>query len=471
MSEISVLESAKAKLSEEKIKIAVNRAKKKMEKEIYDSCQSLEYEINSVFSTGGQTPFVTFNFGLTTSHWGREIQKNILKVRLDGLGAQKRTAVFPKLVFTLKEGVNLNPEDPNYDIKQLALECASKRIYPDVLSYDKLMEIYGYFVSPMGCRSFLPKYIDENGEEMSYGRRNIGVCSLNLPNIALSTNSQTEFFDELDERLQLIYKALMYRYEKLAQVTARNAPILYSYGATGHRLNPDEPVQAMFKNGEATASIGYIGLHEVALKFFGENWQSNPEAKQFTIDILKRIDYWKEIWKKETGIGFSIYSTPAESLTDRFCKLDKQTFGDVEGITDKGYYVNSFHLDVTKKVDPFTKIDFESPYPKIATGGNIVYVEQPSLVKNLQALETIWDYAYQKVPYFGVNSPISRCYKCGYKGDFDADAKGFYCPSCDNRDPQTLEIVERLCGYLSVVSDRKPIAGRVKEMTSRVKHE
>lgn len=459
-----------SKFSENTVSIAVEHAQKKMKKEIYDSCQSLEYEINCVFSSNGQTPFITFNFGQTTSIWGREIQKAILQVRIDGLGAEKRTAVFPKLVFTLKDGVNLKPEDPNYDVKQLALECASKRIYPDILSYDKLMEIYGYFISPMGCRSFLPKFINDSGEEMSYGRRNIGVCSLNLPNIALSTDAKEDFFKELDDRIQLIFKALMYRYESLASVKPRNAPILYSYGATGHRLNADDSVQEIFRNGEATASIGYIGLHEVAVRFFGENWQDNPEAKEFTIQVLKRMGYWRDIWKNETGIEFSVYSTPAESLTDRFCKMDKERFGDVKGITDKSFYMNSFHLDVAKKVDPFTKIDFEEPYPKIATGGHIVYVEQPSLAKNLKALEAIWDYAYTKVPYFGVNQPISRCFACGYEGDFDADVKGFYCPQCSNRDSATLEVVERLCGYLSTVSERKPINGRIKEMTSRVKH-
>lgn len=824
---ISALESAYKKLSEKGLGIAVENAKKSMKKEIYDSCQSLEYESNSAFNSNGQTPFLTFNFGQATSTWGREIQKAILQVRIDGLGKEKRTAVFPKLVFTLKDGVNLKETDPNYDVKQLALECSSKRIYPDILSYDKIVETYGYFVSPMGCvrgyetltysddkgsyiasiesmwdklsqefevkkqdngkdeyidvsgikvldshtgvsenvpvvrlvknydsdwmkivtknangtpsrilyattdhplpvknkgrvfaedlepgdilsrsvvsslsgdslygsrdlawlagvvaangrlhegpeimvdypmygkeslleraveilgkdkvrevvhprgefegfiindselreklakdfggskvrdrtlpaalinapraervsfltglidangyidsttgnvmidsankafvysqlmlveslgiqanirldnnggrtsseasvysvdfdatkeilsddvifdevedaidydlvvysadrvflnepsydlttesdffdvsgivshncRSFLSKFVNDQGEEIAYGRRNIGVCSLNLPNIALSTDTKEAFMEELDARIQLILKALAYRFDALAKVKPQNAPILYSHGATGHKLGPDDNVQDIFRNGEATASVGYIGLHEVALKFFGEDWQDNPEAKQFTIDILLRMKHWTDLWSEETGVSGSVYSTPAESLTDRFCKMDKAKFGDVPGITDKSYYTNSFHLDVAKKVDPFTKIDFEAVYPPIASGGHIVYVEQPSLVKNLKALEAIWDYGYENVPYMGVNQPISSCLACGYKGDFDADVKGFYCPECENRDPATIEVVERLCGYLSTVSDRKPIYGRIKEMTSRVKHE
>lgn len=438
-------------------------------KEIYDSMQGLQYEIESTLSAASQTPFVTFSMGLAETRWGKEIQKAILQVRIEGLGAEHKTPVFPKLIFALKDGLNLRPTDPNYDVKLLALECATKRIYPDILSYKKVEEIYGYFISPMGCRSFLPKF-EKNGVPISYGRRNIGVCSLNLPNIALSTNTVEEFFDELDERVQLVYKALMYRYDKLATVKAKNAPILYMYGATGHRLDPESGVQHIFRDGEATASIGYIGLHEVALRFFGEDWQDNSDAKRFTVRILERLNYWKEIWVKETGIAFSIYSTPAESLTDRFCKHDLQEFGSVHGITDKGWYTNSFHLVPTKKVDPFYKIDFEKVYPPLASGGHICYVETPNLGRNIKALETLWDYAYDRVPYFGVNQSISQCYECHYHGVFDADAKGFYCPQCGNRNPQTLEVVERLCGYLSVVSERKPISGRVKEITSRVKH-
>lgn len=439
-------------------------------KEIYDSAQSLEYEMNSAFSAGGQQPFVTFNFGLGEGRWAREIQKAILQVRIDGLGKEKRTAVFPKLVFTLKRGLNLNEGDPNYDIKQLALECSSKRIYPDLLSYDKVTEIYDFFVSPMGCRSFTPRFDDENGNPISYGRRNIGVATLNLPRIALESDTKEKFWELLDERVQLIYRALMYRYDSLAKVRARNAPILYQYGATGHRLDADSPVQQIFDNGEATASVGYTGLHEVAVKFFGKDWQDNSEAKQFTLDILNRMKEWANKWREKTGIAFTLYSTPAESLTHRFSQMDRKRFGEVEGITDKGYYVNSFHLDTTKRVDPFYKIDFEKDYPPIATGGNIVYVESHSLVNNLEALEAIWDYAYDRVPYFGVNSPVSKCFDCSYEGDFEVDQLGFHCPECDNRNPETLDCIERMCGYLSSVSQRKPITGRVKEIQSRVKH-
>ena len=458
-------------LSEKTIQFTIDISKKDVIKEVFDTFQSLEFEISSLFSSNGQTPFVTFNFGLSTGFWGREIQKGILKNRLIGLGEDHRTPVFPKLVFTLKDGVNLKKTDPNYDIKRLAVECSAKRIYPDILSYEKVMEIYGFFVSPMGCRSFLTEYRSpETGEVVTYGRRNIGVVSLNLPNIALSTSTPEEFMRLLDERATLVHDGLMYRYNRLAGTLAKNAPILYQYGATGHRLSGDEVVQPIFDNGEATASIGYIGLHEVATKFWGNDWQDNEDAKAFTVGVLERLNYWKSKWADETGIAFSVYGTPAESLCSRFAAIDKETFGEVKDITDKGYYTNSFHLDVRKKVTPFEKIDFESAYTPLSTGGNICYVEQPSLVKNLDAFEAIWDYMHDHVPFSGINTPISRCLSCGYHGDFDADVKGFFCPECNNRNPETIEVIQRMCGYISSVGIRKPISGRVKEIKSRVKH-
>lgn len=458
-------------LSEKTIQFTIDISKKDVIKEVFDTFQSLEFEISSLYSGNGQTPFVTFNFGLSTGFWGREIQKGILKNRLIGLGEDHRTPVFPKLVFTLKDGVNLKKTDPNYDIKRLAVECSAKRIYPDILSYEKVMEIYGFFVSPMGCRSFLTEYRSpETGEVVTYGRRNIGVVSLNLPNIALSTSTPEEFMRLLDERATLVHDGLMYRYNRLAGTLAKNAPILYQYGATGHRLSGDEVVQPIFDNGEATASIGYIGLHEVATKFWGNDWQDNEDAKAFTVGVLERLNYWKSKWADETGIAFSVYGTPAESLCSRFAAIDKETFGEVKDITDKGYYTNSFHLDVRKKVTPFEKIDFESAYTPLSTGGNICYVEQPSLVKNLDAFEAIWDYMHDHVPFSGINTPISRCLSCGYHGDFDADVKGFFCPECNNRNPETIEVIQRMCGYISSVGIRKPISGRVKEIKSRVKH-
>ncbi len=445
-------------------------AYKMTKKEIYDAMQSLEYEINTLFSSNGQTPFFSFNFGLGESWFAREIQRAILKVRLDGLGRDKKTAIFPKLVFTLKRGVNLEPNDPNYDIKKLALECSTKRMYPDILSYDKIVEITGDFKSPMGCRSFLSSY-QEDGEYITDGRNNLGVCTLNLPRIAMeSKGDKTAFWSLFYERMDIIFEALMFRIETLNRASAKNAPILYQYGATGKRFEADEVVGDLFKNGRATISLGYIGLYETATVFYGGEWEENKEAKAFTLDIMKALKETALRWRKETGYGFSVYSTPSESLTDRFCRMDVERFGEVKDITDKGYYTNSFHYDTRKKISPFEKIDFEMVYAPYTTGGFIHYCEFPSLVNNPEGLEVVWDYAYDRIGYFGTNTPIDRCYECGFEGEFESKAQGFTCPNCGNHHPETTSCIRRLCGYLGSVIQRKPIKGRLQEINSRVKH-
>lgn len=439
-------------------------------KEIYDSMQSLEYEINTLYNSNGQTPFFTINFGLGTSWFAREIQKSILKVRLEGLGKGKKTAVFPKLIFTLKKDVNVKPGDKNYDIKKLALECASKRMYPDILSYEKIVELTGSFKAPMGCRSFLSAY-EEDEKFIHDGRNNLGVITLNLPRIAIESKGNKKlFWSILENRLELCKEALMQRIYSMEKTKAKNAPILYMYGATGKNLESEEKVSDIFKNGRATISLGYIGLHEVATMFYTNDWQDNGEAKDFTIEVLKKLKDKTEEWKTETGYGFGVYGTPSESLTDRFCRLDREKFGDIEHITDKGYYTNSFHLDVRKKVSPFYKIDFEKEYVPYTSGGFIHYVEFPSLINNLKGLETVWDYAYENVGYFGTNTPIDKCYECNYEGEFHATEKGFECPNCGNHNPETTSCVRRLCGYLGSVVSRKPITGRLKEIKNRIKH-
>lgn len=449
----------------------VEYAKALTVREIHDAMQSLEYEINTLFNSNGQTPFLSLNFGLGTSWYAREIQKAILRVRIEGLGKEKKTAVFPKLIFTLKDGINLKQEDDNYDIKQLAIECATKRMYPDILSYDKIVEITGDFKPSMGCRSFLSSYKDENGEFITHGRMNFGVITINLPRIAIEAKGDKSiFWGILAERTKIARDALMVRIDSVNKANSNNAPILYQHGAIGHRLKADSPVEDIFKNGYATASLGYIGLHEVATAFYGNEWQSNEEAKEFTLDVLRYLKYNTNKWKEETGYGFSVYSTPSESLTDRFCRLDKAEFGSIEHITDKDYYTNSFHYDVRAKITPFEKIDFEAEYAPLTNGGFIHYCEFPSLINNPMGLEAVWDYAYERVGYFGTNTSIDECLECGYKGEFTSTAEGFECPNCGNKDPKTSSVVRRLCGYLGSVIQRKPITGRRKEIQSRVKH-
>ena len=445
---------------------------KKTQKDIYDAMQSLEYEINTLFTSNGQTPFTSLGFGLGTSRFEREIQKAILNIRIKGLGSEHRTAIFPKLIFTLKRGLNLEEGSPNYDIKQLALECATKRMYPDVLSYDKIVELTGSFKVPMGCRSFLQGWKDENGVEVNSGRMNLGVVTVNLPRIALeSEGDMNKFWEIFNERMNIAEDALVYRVERTKEAAPANAPILYQYGAFGRRLGKEESVDQLFKNRRATISLGYIGLYEVATVFFGNNWENNPEAKEFTLDIIRDMKRRVEEWSDQYGYHFSIYSTPSESLTDRFCRLDTEKFGSIPDITDKEYYTNSFHYDVRKNPTPFEKLDFEKVYPEAgASGGFIHYCEYPVLQQNPKALEAVWDYAYDRVGYLGTNTPIDRCYKCDFEGDFEPTERGFACPNCGNSDPKTVDVVKRTCGYLGNPQARPMVNGRHKEIAARVKH-
>ena len=447
-------------------------ARKKTHKDIYDAMQSLEYEVNTLFTSNGQTPFVTFGFGLGQTELEREIQKAILKIRIRGLGVEQRTAIFPKLVFTLKRGVNLYCEDPNYDIKQLALECATKRMYPDILSYDKIVELTGSFKVPMGCRSFLQGWKNSKGEEVNSGRMNLGVVTLNLPRIAIESDGDFEkFWRIFDERTQIVKDALVYRINRTKEASPTNAPILYQYGAFGKRLKPTDSVDEVFKNRRATVSFGYIGLYEVGKVFYGAEWEENSEAKEFTLSVIRKMKKLCEDWSEEFGYHFSVYSTPSESLTDRFCRMDTEKFGLIADITDKGYYTNSFHYDVRKNPTPFEKLDFEKDFVKAgATGGFIHYCEYPVLQQNPKALEAVWNYAYDRVGYLGTNTPIDKCFECSFEGDFQPTAKGFKCPNCGNTNPKTCDVVKRTCGYLGNPQARPMVKGRHKEISARVKH-
>lgn len=454
------------------IEDAKGYADSQTEKECYDAFQSLEYEVNTLHTANGQTPFVTFGFGLGTSQEARLIQQSILKNRIAGLGKNRKTAVFPKLVFAIKKGLNHQYGDPNYDIKQLALECASKRMYPDILNYDKVVDVTGSFKTPMGCRSFLGVY-EENGQQIHDGRNNLGVISLNLPRIAIEAQGNEDaFWQRLEERLAIAKKALMTRIARLENVKARVAPILYMEGACGVRLKADDSVAEIFKNGRASISLGYIGLHETINALFGtqQHVYDNPLLREKAIAIVDRLREATDEWKAETGYGFSLYSTPSENLCDRFCRLDTAEFGVIEGVTEKGYYTNSFHLDVEKRVNPYDKIDFEQPYPALANGGFICYGEYPNLQHNLKALEDVWDYSYEHVPYYGTNTPIDECYECGFTGEFNCTSKGFVCPRCGNHDTNRVSVIRRVCGYLGSPDARPFNAGKQEEVKRRIKH-
>lgn len=460
-------------------------AMEKTEKDVFDAFQSYEYEVNTLHTANGQTPFVTITFGTGIGWKEKLIQKAILKNRIRGLGAEGITPVFPKLVMFVEDGVNLKEGDCNYDIKKLALECATKRMYPDIISVKNNKEITGSSVpvSPMGCRSFLGAWSDSNGNEILDGRNNLGVVTLNLPRVVLdvmekgtvpdlgSMNFMGDFFNLLDDRLDLCFEALMTRIDSFKGVKASVAPILYTEGAFGIRLKPDDEIIELFKNGRSSISLGYIGVHEMLTLIFNRHpFEKLGGEQAFGQYVVEYLAHKTKEWTKKTGYAFSLYSTPAESLCNRFCKLDYKEHGSITGVTDKGWYTNSFHLDVDKKVSPFEKIDYEAPYHFIATGGHISYVEFPDMKHNIEALEKVWDYAMEHLAYFGTNLPVDRCFACGSDDEFKPTSDGFHCSQCGNSDPTKMNVIRRTCGYLGAPAVRGFNEGKNKEMMHRVKH-
>ena len=445
-------------------------------KAIYDAMQTMEYQINSNRVSNGQTPFVTVGFGLGTSWFAREIQRSILLNRIRGLGKDRHTAIFPKLVFTIKHGINADPGDPNYDMKQLALECSTKRMYPDVVFYDNIVKITGSFKAPMGCRSFLQGWIDpKTGKDVEDGRMNLGVVTVNVPRIALESHGDKDRFWKLfDERMEVAHQALQFRIMRCKQATPVNAPTLFRYGAFG-RLGANDNVDQLFRNERATVSLGYIGLYEATAVFYGKDWMRDhswdPEGKEFALSIVKRMNQLCKQWCKAEGYHYSVYSTPAESLTDRFNRMDREKFGRVEGVTDHDFYTNSFHYPVWLSPTPMEKLDYEKDFPYYASGGFINYCEFPCLQDNPKALEAVWDYAYKiGIGYLGTNTPIDHCFVCGFQGDFEPTEEGFKCPECGNSDPDKCNVTKRTCGYLGNPVQRPMVHGRHEEIAHRVKH-
>ena len=451
-------------------------AKVRTRKSIYDAMQTMEYQINSNRVSNGQTPFVTVGFGLGTDWFAREVQRAILLNRIRGLGKDHHTAIFPKLVFTVRHGVNADPGDPNYDLKQLALECATKRMYPDVVFYENIVKITGSFKAPMGCRSFLQGWINpETGKDEEDGRMNLGVVSVNVPRIAIESHGSKERFWKLfNERMEVAHQALQFRIMRCKQATPVNAPTLFRFGAFG-RLGASGNVDTLFKNERATVSLGYIGLAEATAVFYGKDWIRDhgwdPQGKEFALSIVKRMSELCKQWSKAEGYHYSVYSTPAESLTDRFNRMDRAKFGRIEGVTDHDFYTNSFHYPVWLQPTPMEKLNYEKDFPYFASGGFINYCEYPCLQDNPKALEAVWDYAYNiGIGYLGTNTPIDHCFVCGFQGDFEPTDEGFKCPECGNCDPDKCNVTKRTCGYLGNPVQRPMVHGRHEEISHRVKH-
>ncbi len=452
--------------------------RKKTSKDIYDAMQALEYDINTMTTTTAQTPFSTVSYGLGTSWVEREIQKQHLQVRYDGLGRHRITAIFPKILYFVQEGINLKPGDVNYDIKKAAVKTSASRIYPDIINVEDLMRLKGAGqpITAMGCRSFLHYFENQEGEEIYVGRNNLGVVSLNLPHLAVQAGRQVQvFFDLLDEALDLVRKALHIKEESVLSAGLDTCPILYTQGGLG---DPEgrKSVRDFYdgdRKKQASISIGYVGLHNAMTALTGdEDWHFQEKYNELSLDILRYLDsYAKEI-NDEFLAQPSVYATPSESLADRFAALDRRHFGVIEGVNDREYYENSFHYPSFKAISPIDKMKFEAQYYPYSPGGFMFYVEQNNLSDNLKAMESLWDaFHHFGNIYAGVNSPSDHCHACDWEGEslFIQD-QGYTCPRCDNFNPETLAVVRRLCGYLGHPNKRPVVKGKQEEINVRVKH-
>lgn len=441
------------------------------EESVKQSMQGLEYEINSLSTVNGQTPFTTVGIGTETSWEGKLVQKFVFKTRMEGFGAKKETAIFPKIVYAICDGLNFNPEDPNWDISQLAFECMTKSVYPDILFVTPEQVKNGTVVYPMGCRAFLSPWWDKDGNEIYSGRFNMGATTINLPRIAIKNKGdEAGFYKELDEILNLCKENSIFRAKYLENTPAEIAPILWMAGALSEK-EAKETIKDLIWGGYATISIGYIGLSEVSELIYGKNFALDEESYTKTFKILEYISKKVKEFKEETKLGFAFYSTPSESLCDRFAQIDLKEFGSIEGITDKEYYDNSFHVSSKIKINPFEKLRLEAPGHTLASGGHISYIETDSLKKNLEAVYQVLKYAQSiGIHYMGINQPVDKCHICDFNGEFLATERGFECPQCGNFDSTKMNVIRRVCGYLAQPDSRPFNKGKQKEVINRVKH-
>ena len=464
-------EQYKGKLSDA---IIDDIAKQQLQGELSAGVQTIQYQINTLMTTNGQSPFVTLFLNLDKDDEYIEenamIIEEILKQRYQCIKNEKGvyvTPAFPKLIYVLDEHNCLKGGKYDY-LTKLAVKCSSKRLYPDYISAKKMRENYeGNVFSPMGCRSFLSTWKDENGKYKFEGRFNQGVVSINLPQVGIiADGDEDKFWKLLDERLELCKEALMCRHYALLGTTSDISPIHWRYGAIA-RLKQGEKIDKLLKDGYSTISLGYIGLYETTKVMKGVS-HTTEEGHEFALRVMKHLREKTDEWKKETGIGFGLYGTPAESLCYRFARIDKEKFGTIEDVTDKGYYTNSYHVDVREKIDAFKKLAFESEFQNISSGGAISYIEIPNMQKNLQALEDIVKFIYENIQYAEFNTKSDYCHVCGYDGEIKInDNDEWECPQCGNKDHNKMNVTRRTCGYLG---ENFWNVGKTKEIKSRVLH-
>ncbi len=461
----------KGKLTDEMIE---DLTQDRLRAELKAGVQTIQYQINTLMTTNGQSPFVTLFLHLEENDpYIKEnamIIEEILKQRYEGIKNEAGvyvTPAFPKLVYVLDECNCLKGGKYDY-LTKLAVKCSAKRMYPDYISAKKMRETYeGNVFSPMGCRSFLSPWKDENGNYKFEGRFNQGVVSINLPQIAIIADGDEEnFWKLLDERLELCFEALMCRHYALLGTKSDISPIHWQYGAIA-RLKKGEKIDKLLYGGYSTISLGYIGIYEMTKLMKGVP-QTEKEGHDFAIKVMQYLKDTVAKWKKETNIGFALYGTPAESLCYKFAKIDKERFGTIKDVTDKGYYTNSYHVDVREKIDAFDKLSFESEFQKISTGGCISYVEIPNMQHNLDALETAVKFIYDNIQYAEFNTKSDYCHECGFDGEIIINKDNEWeCPNCGNKDHARLTVVRRTCGYLG---ENFWNAGKTKEIKQRVMH-
>ena len=442
--------------------------------ELKSGVQTVQYQINTLMTTNGQSPFVTLFLNLKAGDPYLEenamIVEEVLRQRLEGIKNEKGvyiTPAFPKLVYVLDEHNCLKGGKYDY-ITRLAVKCSAKRMYPDYISAKKMRENYqGNVFSPMGCRSFLAPWKNEQGEYQFEGRFNQGVVSLNLPQMGiLARGDQDKFWQIFEQRLALCFEAIMCRHNALKNVRSDSSPIHWQYGAIA-RLPKGAPIAPLLYGGYSSISLGYIGLYEVTKLMTGVS-HTAPEGQEFALKVMNRLRKACDDWKAQTNIGFALYGTPAESLCYRFARIDKERFGTIPDVTDKGYYTNSYHVDVREPIDAFSKFQFESQFQSISTGGCISYSEVPNMAHNLEALEDVVRFIYDNIQYAEFNTKSDYCQCCGFDGEITINEDfEWECPNCGNKDQGRMNVTRRTCGYLG---ENFWNVGKTKEIKARVMH-
>ena len=455
-------------------------AKEDLQKEITDGVQTFQYQINSMTTTNGQAPFLSVCMYLgETNEYKVELAmiiEEVLKQRIQGMKNEKGvyiTPAFPKLLYVLEED-NIKPGSKYYYLTQLSAKCTAKRMVPDYISEKIMKELKidkngnGQCYPCMGCRSFLTPYVDEKGNPKYYGRFNQGVVTINLPDVALSSDKDMELFWKIfDDRLELCHRALQIRHKRLSKVTSDVAPILWQHGALA-RLGKGESIHDLLHHGYSTISLGYAGLYECVKYMTGHSHTDESVGKEFGLKVMQYMNDKCKKWKEEEDIDYSVYGTPIESTTYKFAKCLKDRFGVVKGITDRNYITNSYHVPVFEEIDAFTKLKLESEFQKLSPGGAISYIETPNLENNLDVVMEVIEYIYNNIMYAELNTKSDYCQACGYTGEILIDDNlEWYCPNCGNRDHDKLNVARRTCGYIGTNFWNK---GRTEEIKERVMH-